>query len=299
MTTYVVTGGNAGVGYFTAEQLAARGGHVVIAARNLEKAAAAVASIRSQVQDAAVDVVPIDTSSLSSVATAAHALQAFRPDVLILNAGTTDPPRREATTADGLESVLATNFFGHWALTAHLLPTLPAHGRIVGLGSYSTKIVPLKRSGIGPGVRPRPYDRSRQYAASKHAVHGFIYELDRRLRARDDSRLALLAHPGFAVSAFAARRPGITDQPRAAWLAERVLFAAVAQGKDQGAWPTVRAATDPEAQGGEFYGPRDALGLHGRATVTPAVPGSFEPEFGAWLWDWATEQTGVSIDLGD
>ena len=137
--------------------------------------------------------------------------------------------------------------------------------------------MPLRRSGIGPGVRERSYDRSRQYAASKHAVHGFIAELDRRLRSRDDSRLALLAHPGFAVSAFAARRPGITDQPRAAWLAERMLFAAVAQGKDQGAWPVVRAATDPDAVGGTFYGPKDALGLHGAPIVTPGGPGSSSP----------------------
>ena len=85
-------------------------------------------------------------------------------------------------------------------------------------------------------------------------MHGFAFELDRRLRAAGDSRKSLLAHPGFAVDGLAENAPGHHRSPRGQRLAD-VLFSPVAQGKDQGAWPVVRAVIDPDAESGEFYGP--------------------------------------------
>jgi hypothetical protein len=140
----------------------------------------------------------------------------------------------------------------------------------------------------------RRYAPFRAYAFSKHLVQGFGIELDRRLRAAGSERLSLLAHPGFAVSGLAPLRTGISEQSRARRTLEIVLFSAVGQGKDAGAWPSVRAATDPDAVGGTFYGPSFAT-LRGLPAPLAPVASSAAPEFGARLWSLAEELTGVSF----
>jgi NAD(P)-dependent dehydrogenase (short-subunit alcohol dehydrogenase family) len=291
--TFVVTGGNAGVGYFTAEQLAAAGARVVLAARNADKARAAVAAIRGEVPAASVDIVPLDLTSLASVARASDRLRALGPiDGLINNAGLVIAPRRRQVTADGLELLTGGNFFGHFALTAQVWDALTPTARVVGLGSQSTRMVRLAPDDL---LSERWYQGFRAYAMSKHMVQGFALELDRRLRAAGSQRMSLLAHPGFAVSGLAPRRAGISEQSRAKRVSEIVLFSFVGQGKDAGAWPSVRAATDPDAVGGTFYGPSVAT-LRGLPAPLAPVASSASPAFGAQLWDLAEELTGVRFD---
>jgi len=288
--TFVVTGGNAGVGYFTAEQLAAAGARVLIAARSASKAAAAIAAIAEQVPTASTVFVPLDLTSLDSVARAATRLRDFGPiDGLINNAGLVVSPRRRQVTEDGIELLTGGNFFGHFALTARLFDALTSEARVVGLGSQSTRMVRLDRGDL---LSQRRYQGFRAYAFSKHLVHGFAFELDRRLREAGSERLSLLAHPGFAVSGLAAKRPGVSVQSRGRRFSEAVLFGAVGQGKDQGAWPSVRAATDPDAVSGTFYGPSFAT-LRGLPAPLAPVASSASPAFGAQLWTLAEELAGV------
>jgi len=286
--TFVVTGGNAGIGYFTAEQLASAGARVILASRSAEKARRAVASISAQVPGAALEVVQLDLSSLSSVSDAAARLRALGPiDGLINNAGLVSPPARRATTEDGHELIVGTNFFGHFALTAQLWPALTPTARVVGLGSMATRLVRLDPGDLLSDRHYRPF---RAYAFSKHAVHGFAFELDRRIRAAGEHRLSLLAHPGFSVDGLAQRRPGVNDISRGERIRDAVL-ALAAQGKHQGAWPTVRAALDPDAVSGQFYGP--SRNMSGPPVVMAPVVSSATPEFGAHLWALAEERTGV------
>jgi len=286
--TFVVTGGNAGIGYFTAEQLASAGARVILASRSAEKARRAVASISAQVPGAALEIVQLDLSSLSSVSDAAARLRALGPiDGLINNAGLVSPPARRATTEDGHELIVGTNFFGHFALTAQLWPALTPTARVVGLGSMATRLVRLDPSDLLSDRRYRPF---RAYAFSKHAVHGFAFELDRRIRAAGEHRLSLLAHPGFSVDGLAQRRPGVNDISRGERIRDAVL-ALAAQGKHQGAWPTVRAALDPDTVSGQFYGP--SRNMSGPPIVMAPVVSSATPEFGAHLWALAEERTGV------
>lgn len=292
--TFVVTGGNAGVGYFTAEQLARVGARVIIAARNPGRAAAAILAIREQVPDAFLEFVELDLTSLDSVARAASAIRVLGPvDGLINNAGLVISPPRRTTTADGIELLTGGNFFGHFALTAGVFDALVPDGRVIGLGSQSTRMVRLNRDDL---LSERHYRPFRAYAFSKHLVHGFAFELDRRLRASDSQRLSLLAHPGFAVSGLAPRRPGVSEQSWGRRLTEQILFGGVGQGKDAGAWPTVRAATDPDAVSGTFYGPSFGT-LRGRPAPLAPVASSASPEFGAQLWQLAEELTGLRFDV--
>lgn len=295
--TIVVTGGNAGIGYFTSEQLASAGARVILASRSQQKAERAIASIGHHVPGAELDVVQLDLSSLHSIADAAEALKAFGPlDVLVENAGLTTPSARRQTTDDGIELVVGANAFGHFALTAHLWPTLSPTARVVGLGSMSTRMTKLDPDDL---LSERRYSPFRAYAFSKHAVHGFIFELDRRIRAAgalplSARREALLAHPGFSTDGLAERRPGINDVSPLVRVRDTVL-SIVGQGKHQGAWPTVRAALDPDAESGQFYGPSRTL--TGPPIVMAPVVSSATPEFGAHLWALAEKETGITFTV--
>lgn len=123
---FLVTGGNAGIGYFVAEQLAVAGAVVVLGSRDTAKADAAMASIRSRVSGAHVRHLQLDLADLSSLKTAVDRLDVEHLDAAVYNAGVAldDPPRRE--TEDGHELMFGTNHLGHFALTQWLAPLLSA-----------------------------------------------------------------------------------------------------------------------------------------------------------------------------
>jgi len=288
--TIVVTGGNAGIGYFVSEQLAGAGARVVLASRSRPKAEVAMASIRDRVPGAQLDFVQLDLSSLGAVREAAEKLRKRGGvDVLINNAGTTTGSNDRRVTEDGLELVVGSNAFGPYALTALVFPALTTTARVVSLGSMATRIVKLDPTNL-QSTRGR-YNFFRAYAYSKHAVHAFALELQRRLTAAGSPVESLLAHPGSAVDLLSARRPGINDQRKPL----DYLSAIISQGKDRGAWPIVRAAIDPEARGGEFYGPRRSVA--GRPALLEPVASSASAEFGADFWRQAESATGIRFDL--
>ncbi len=290
MSAFVVTGGSRGIGYFVAEQLAAAGHRVVIAARDEKRADAAAASIRHHVPGAVVDFVPLDTASLDSVAAAAGRLGPI--DGLALNAGLVSPVKNRELTVDGLERVMATNYIGHFALVAQAFSSLSPTARVVSMGSMSTR---LMRADIADLLQEQGYKSEKAYAYSKHAMQAFGFELDRRLRASASGIQSLVAHPGFALDVQAARRPGINDQASALNRFGQQLLRPMTQGKDAGAAAMVRALTDPQAQGGEYYGPPN--GLKGASKLITAVPQDRDPAFGAELWRLSEQWTGIQFQL--
>jgi NAD(P)-dependent dehydrogenase (short-subunit alcohol dehydrogenase family) len=285
--TIVVTGGNAGIGYFVSEQLAAAGARIVMASRSKERADVAAASIRERVPDGQIDFVALDLSSLGAIREAAEKIRKLGPiDVLINNAGATTGSSKRLLTEDGLELVVGSNAFGTFALTALAFPALASDGRVVNLGSMATRIVKLD-----PGNLQSDHGRYnffRAYGYSKHAMHAFAFELQRKLTASGSSIESLLAHPGSAVDLLSDRRPGINNGPVKPL---DILSAIISQGKDRGAWPVVRAAIDPDAKGGEFYGPH--RGVAGRPVLVDAVPSSASVEFGDEFWREAEAATGI------
>jgi NAD(P)-dependent dehydrogenase (short-subunit alcohol dehydrogenase family) len=292
--TFVITGGNAGLGYFTAEQLASTGAHVVLAARNTQRADAAVRSLRSLVPGASVDTIPLDLTSLASVRAAGARLADYgRIDGLVLNAGITSGSRRRELTGDGFETTFQSNYLGHFALTALAWPALArtAGSRVVGLGSIATSLVRLAPDDLQTAGR---YDFFRAYGLSKHAIHGFILELDRRARLAGTPVSAVLAHPGFALDGLSTFRPGVMEPTVVEKLRDRALFAG-AQGKNRGAAPIVRALLDPEVVGGEFVGPEFLV--KGRPVLQQPVASSASPEFGGLLWAMSEDWSGVEFRL--
>ncbi len=288
--TVVVTGGNAGIGYFVCEQLAGAGARIVMASRSKQKADVAAASIRERVPGAHVDFVRLDLSSLASIRGAAEAIRALGAiDVLINNAGATTGSSKRAVTEDGLEFVVGSNAFGPYALTALAFSALKPDARVISLGSMATRMVRLDPANLQS--EHGRYNFFRAYAFSKHAMHAFAFELQRKLRAAGSGIESILAHPGSAVDLLSDKRAGINDG-RVKPL--DVFSAVISQGKDRGAWPIVRAAVDPAAKGGEFYGPRRSVSGH--PVLLEPVASSAGAEFGDQFWREATAATGITFE---
>ncbi|RFA09665.1 hypothetical protein B7R54_10875 [Subtercola boreus] len=291
--TFVVTGGNAGLGYWASEFLARRGASVVIAARSEERAARAIASILTRAPLGSVRSIALDVANLASVEAAAAELSDGPIDGLILNAGLTESPKR-AVTADGFEIMFGTNFLGHFALTARLAPTLLATSgsRVVSLGSISHEFFDLDLDDL---QNESDYSSFRTYGRSKLAVMLFAFELDRRLRKAGHSTRSLSAHPGFALDGMSAARPGIGAKRSNPLV--RTALGAFAQGKDAGALPVVRAVADPLAEGGDYWGPDGWRQLKGEPTVVTARTRARDIRTATALWASAENLTGISLTI--
>ncbi|MGW2918226.1 SDR family NAD(P)-dependent oxidoreductase [Streptomyces angustmyceticus] len=202
----LVTGGNAGIGYFVAEQLSATGATVVLGSRDPAKAEAAMASIRARVAGARVQAVRLDLADLASLAATVASLDVACLDAVVLNAGAAldNPPRKE--TADGHELMFATNHLGHFALTQRLMPLLAAApaARVVTMGSFAAKSERLDPDDLHSRNDYRP---KRTYARSKLAQMHFGLELDRRLRAAGSTVTSVVVHPGGALDSLTPSRP--------------------------------------------------------------------------------------------
>ncbi|WP_030377169.1 MULTISPECIES: SDR family NAD(P)-dependent oxidoreductase [unclassified Streptomyces] len=293
--TFLVTGGNAGIGYFVAEQLAGTGAVVVLGCRDATKAGAAMASIRAHVPGARVRHLPLDLADLSSLRGAAAGLGVGRLDAVVHNAGVAldHPPRRE--TADGHELMFGTNHLGHFALTQWLAPLLCAApaGRVVTVGSFAAN---SERLDLDDLQSLRDYRPGRSYGRSKLAQMAFGFALDRRLRAVGSTVRSVVAHPGGALDSLTPSRPGVrvtTAGERLRGLPAGLLV----QGKEAGAWPVVRAVLDPEVRGGQLWGPR-VFGMRGAPRSESARAHMTDPDLAARLWATSVELTGADPDLG-
>jgi len=286
----VVTGANTGIGYSTAAHLARRGATVVLAVRDTAKGEQAAARIRAERPRGEVEVQQLDLSSLASVHAAAATLGARHDhlDLLVNNAGVMYTPFRR--TADGFELQFGTNHLGHFALTGLLLDRLlvAPGARVVTVSSIGHRY----RSALQlDDVRSeRRYSRTAAYGRSKLANLLFTYELQRRLSAAGADLIALAAHPGVAATELGRNSPA----PLRALLG---LVDPVLQTPDMGALPTLRAATDPAAVGGSYYGPGGFGGVAGHPTVVASSARSHDAGLQAQLWAASQELTGVQFEV--
>jgi NAD(P)-dependent dehydrogenase (short-subunit alcohol dehydrogenase family) len=287
----VVTGANTGLGFETARELAAHGATVVLAVRNLEKGKAAADRITATAPGAALEVRHLDLTSLTSVREASDGLRAAHPriDLLINNAGVMYPPRE--LTSDGFELQFGTNHLGHFALTGLLLDTLlPVPGsRIVTVSSIGHRI----RAAIhfDDLQWERSYSRVAAYGQSKLANLMFTYELQRRLAAAGAPAIAVAAHPGGADTDL------MRHLPRALKALSPLLLPLVAQSAQMGALGQLRAATDPTATGGLYYGPDTRFGAKGYPAVVTSSPLSRDVTIQRRLWEVSERLTGVTYPV--
>lgn len=289
----LVTGGNAGLGYFACEQLAGAGASVIMASRSKEKALRAIQAIHDRHPDAEVTFQRLDLADLSSVRTATDAIAAGDAVTgLLANAGVVGSAERR-TTADGFELQLGTNHLGHYALIAGLLPALTDAGaRIVHLGSISHRWARLTPTSL----QPSSYRNARAYATSKLAVTAFGFELARRLELTGSRATSVVAHPGFSLGMLTPDRPGVAAHKEASRWRQRAM-APVAQGKDDGAWPLVRAVADRSIPNGAYCGPAGWFQLSGEPALVPVKPHARDSTAASRLIDLSAALTGVPLRL--
>jgi retinol dehydrogenase 12 len=270
--TFLVTGGNTGIGRATATALARDGGRVYIACRSAAAGAAAVSAIQEAAGSQAVWLLALDLASLASVRDCAAAYLATDEPlhVLVNNAGVGG---QRGVTADGFELHFGVNHLGHFALTSLLLDRLKASGpgaRVVTVssdahyGAHGIDFDALRRSTAS-------FTGQREYAVSKLCNVLFTQELARRVT--DVSAYAL--HPGVVASDIWRRVP----QPARALIKRRMLSVT------DGAVTSVYCATSPAvaAESGLFYD-----------KCAPRPPSRVAtPELAELLWKYSSEWTGL------
>ena len=286
--TAIVTGANTGIGLEIARELARKGARVILACRDGDKAAQAQRDISSGPERANTQFLHLDLANIASVRDAAEeAAKEPRIDILINNAGIMYPPLSRGT--GGTESQFAVNHLGHFAFTALMLDKLAADGggRVVVQSSLAHRRGRIAFDNLDAS---NGYARGRFYNQSKLANLLFAMELDRRLRKARSSVSALACHPGIAQ----------TDLMRHLGPLKLLgnVVGLVLNDAKAGAIPALQAATDPEARGGDYYGPY-GLGEASGSTSGPAfaTQRARDEDLARELWAKSIELTGIDPGL--
>lgn len=285
----VVTGANTGLGFETTRVLAEHGAHVVIASRNADKAAAAQRSIEKRDSEASVEVITVDLADLATVERFAESFSDRHDqlDVLINNAGIMMVPKGQ--TADGFERQLGTNHLGHFALTGRLIGVLGAtpDARVVTVSSIAHRSGSMDFDNL---MYEHGYRRQAAYGRSKLANLLFAFELQRRCEAAELDITSVAAHPGVSSTDLGNHlMDNLLLRPL------KLLSSLALQDAAAGAEPTLRAATDPTATGGDYFGPAGMGEVRGRATRVTASSTARDPDIAAELWATSEQLTGVTF----
>ena len=283
----LVTGANSGLGLETTRALLKSGATVLMACRSRRKGEAARAELL-KLGASGVDLIDLDLSDLNSVDACCREVQSRydRLDLLINNAGLMAPPR--LLSKQGLEMQFAVNHLGHFALTGSLLPLMEGRdqARVVTVTSGAQYFGKMAWDDLNGEHR---YNRWGAYSQSKLANVLFALNLNRRLEEAGSTVRSLAAHPGMARTNL----QSLSVESSGAWqeaLAYR-LMDPLFQSAAQGALPQLRAATDPQAKGGEHYAPGQFGGLRGTPKQQPVAPAARKQEQQARLWSVSEQLT--------
>ena len=285
---FVITGANSGIGFEAARAVLGKGAEVVLASRNHKKAQNALVALQNEIPQSELAFIPLDLASLDSIKLFAERFKAqyTRLDVLLNNAGIMMVPFGK--TEDGFERQLGVNHLGHFALTGVLIDRLleTPGSRVVTISSNAHYGGEMDFSNMF--YENGEYTPTAAYSRSKLANLLFTYEMQRRLEAEGVSMAALAAHPGISATGLADHFGG----KYFTWLvrgAMNLLF----QSAEMGALPGLRAAVDPHAQGGEYYGPGGKGERGGFPVVVSSNQASHDQQDAARLWEVSEELTGI------
>ena len=280
--TAIITGASSGLGKEAARLLSLKNAQVIMAVRNTVKGEEVAKEIRQANKNANIRVMELDLGSLRSVKAFSTAfLKEFdHLDILINNAGVMMCPF--AKTEDGFEIQMGTNHLGHFALTGYLLPLLKRTpgSRIVATSSIGHKSGNIDFSDFN--WESRPYKTGKAYGDSKIANLYFAYELAKKMSSNGNNPIVTAAHPGWTATELQ-RHSGMF----------KFLNNFFAQDLSMGTLPTLRAATDPAAQAGDFYGPTGMMETRGYPEVVKSNARSHDEDKAATLWDLSEQMTGV------
>jgi NAD(P)-dependent dehydrogenase (short-subunit alcohol dehydrogenase family) len=302
-TRAIVTGANSGLGLELTRRLARAGAAVTLAVRSRDKGEAAIAQLTTEIPDARLSVRLIDLTSLVSVQAFAESMvrDGHPVDILINNAGVMMPPTRESTP-DGFELQFETNYLGHFALTARLLPLLrkaefrkAGAARVVNLSSIYARAGRLEWDDLQSEKSYRP---GRAYGLSKLAMLMFAQELNRRSTAAGWGILAAAAHPGATITNLQVTGPmrgRKEDGVRARLNRLQYRVPGLYQNANQGILPALFAATSPDAVGGAYYGPSGFQEVTGGPASASIPKRALSEADSARLWELSEALSHVNF----
>ena len=298
--TALITGANSGLGLRTAQVLAGKGAHVLLACRSPERGEEALRSVTAAATGTAPELVELDLSDLESVRQATASVRELTGeslDVLVNNAGVMATPK--GTTEDGFEIQFGTNHLGHAALTWLLLPALRngTGARVVTVSSLAASSGNLDFE--DPNFEHRRYNPGSAYAQSKLANQVFALELDRRLRAADEDVISVAAHPGYTWTGLGSGMARSYPNPILKAIigaGNRIGEVLIAQKVQMGALPQLFAATAQDVSGGDYIGPRGIGGVRGYPANVQPLGSALSERQGSALWELTAKLTGVTPD---
>ncbi|MBH0022758.1 oxidoreductase [Salinibacterium sp. SWN248] len=290
-TVAIVTGANSGLGFETSRALLKAGAHVVMTMRSAEKANAAKQALLDDLGAVSLETMLLDLADLESIRRFSEMFHGkhSRLDLLVNNAGIMMTDAQ--LTIDGFESQLGTNHLGHFALTGHLMDLIestPA-ARVVSLSSLAHRWGFMEFSNLM--FHNGSYTPRAAYGRSKLANLLFAYELQRRFDAAGVDAISVAAHPGTAGT-------GLADHLFNRWYLRplKALVFLGLQTPKQGARPSLRAATDPTAQGADFFGPSGRNQHRGAPVRVESNAASHSQVDAAKLWAESERLTGVNYE---
>lgn len=284
----LITGANSGLGLEASTILSTKGAKVIMAVRNLEKGNEAVSKIKSKNQKANVELMQLDLSDFNSIHKFSKEFHTKYPtlNVLINNAGVMYPKKREITK-QGFEIQFGINHLGHFLLTGLLLDILKQtpQSRVITQSSLYHK--------IGGDIHfddlnwEKTYTKTKAYAQSKLANLLFTYELDRRFKLQKHNIISIASHPGYTA----------TDLLRSMGVMGLVSNKLIAQKIDMGTLPVLRAATEENLVGSEYFGPTKMFELRGYPKKVKSSDKSYDIQLAKKLWEVSETLVGFKYNV--
>ncbi len=290
--TYVITGANAGAGFQAARTFLSKDAKVVMLNRSAEKSTVAVKELKEEFgAEADVSFVRMDLSDLASVRTAAEEVMKTVPqiDALICNAAIAQVPTQKLT-ADGFESQLGTNHYGHFVLCGMLFDRIEAsNGRIVVVASLGYNMG-LKTIQFDDMNWDKNYSANPVYSQSKLAQMMFAYELQDRLKGTGSNVQVYVCHPGASATSLISTSGGLMTR-LTWWLMSKTPMVQTAE---KGAYPEIMCATEDGLEQRALYGPTGLMQTGGPVGTGTLNPHAYDKGVMEELWKVSEEATGFS-----
>ncbi|MER6257133.1 oxidoreductase [Streptomyces sp. NPDC001584] len=291
----LVTGANSGIGQVTAQALARRGAHVVLACRNPQRGQAALARLLARAPGAHAEVRLLDLADLASIRAFADGWDHDRIDLLVNNAGVAMVPF--ARTADGFESQFGINHLGTFALTGLMLPHLLASPdpRVVTVSSEGQRFARFDPDNLNA---ERHYSAMYAYLQSKRANLYFATELQRRADAAGLRLCSTAVAPGLTrTNVLTGGANG--NRSRLYGALTRLLLRVAFRPTPEGAKTSLFAATVPDLPGGAYVVPGGPLQLRGEPVLRNRERAIRDTDTARLLWELSEKLTGVPFQLSD
>jgi NAD(P)-dependent dehydrogenase (short-subunit alcohol dehydrogenase family) len=286
----IVTGANSGIGYEAAREFTRKGAEVIVASRDPIKAGRAILNIKEEIPGAKLEFIEINLANLESIRKFAEEFKSNydKLDILLNNAGIMLMPFGK--TVDGFENTVGTNHLGHFALTGLLMDRLSITpgARVVNVASNAHYAGEMDFNNL-LFENKLGYTPMKAYSRSKLANLLFTYELQRRFQSKGYDVIAVAAHPGISATSLANH----LFLNLISWLIQPVMKL-VFQSSAMGALPSLRAAVDPEALGGQYYGPDGKGEKSGYPIVVSSNEASRDLQDAKTLWLMSEQLTGIS-----